>query len=101
MVKMMSEELKISKRTQALLKVLDFQLNFGHGVGFNQLKEITGFEHGVLSKCHDDLSDRGLLEDVWYTDGETWSKVMQIPRHSVDFVIRMRDEIEEEIGCNI
>jgi len=95
----------VSLRTQVLFRILEFQLEYGHGVGFNQLVTLCNLERTVVSKCHDSLSDMGLVEDashLYEKDGETnFMTVMQINKHSLEFVKGIKDEVSEKTGGNI
>lgn len=91
----MTEE--ISLRTQVLGNILDFQIENGHGIGFNDLVEISGKERAVVSKCHDSLSDMGMLEDVWHLEDENWNRVMEIPDGQLAFVINTIENIRKEM----
>lgn len=91
---------KISLRTQVLGNILDYQIEHGHGIGFNDLVDISKMKRATVSKCHDSLSDMGMLEDVWHLEDELHSKVMQIPDEQLEFVINTVQKIREEVSVN-
>ena len=92
----MNEEISI--RTQVLGNILDFQIENGHGIGFNELVDVSNMKRAIVSKCHDSLSDMGMLEYVWHLEDENWNKVMKIPDEQLEFVINTIQKIRKEMG---
>jgi len=92
---------KISYRTQVLFCILEFQEEYGHGIGFNQLVERCGLERKIVSMSHDSLYDMGLVNDIMHFDekSKTYSKVMEITKGSIDFVRNSREKIKEELNA--
>lgn len=91
-------EEKVSLRTQVLGNILDYQIENGHGIGFNDLVDVSKMERAIVSKCHDSLSDMGMLEDVWHLEDENWNRVMEIPDEQLEFVIDTIQKIRSEVG---
>lgn len=91
-------EEKVSLRTQVLGNILDYQIENGHGIGFNDLVDVSKMKRATVSKCHDSLSDMGILEDEWYLEDENWNRVMKIPDGQLEFVIDVIQKIRKEIG---
>ena len=88
------EQPKISFRTQVLLTIHDFQTEYGHGIQFNQLHKRSGLDRVIVSKSFDSLMDMGMIEDQWMLENCKWNKVIRIPSIQLDFVTRIRNEIE-------
>jgi len=88
---------RLSKRLEVLLLIHRYQSIHGHGIRFTELKEISGFTHGTVSKCHDSLSDMGITSDVWRQgeDGK-WAMVLELDNDGMAFaelIIRQLNKI--------
>lgn len=79
----------ISLRSQFLLVLINFQEENNRSALFNELIEMTGMERATVSKCHDNLSDMGMVEDVMMRVGNGYSKVIYIPRPQLEVVRNM------------
>ena len=55
---------KISKRTQVLIAIREFELSEGRGIGFNELVESMDLDRASISLSLDSLDDMWLIHQI-------------------------------------
>jgi hypothetical protein len=90
---------RISKRSRVGLCLLKLQLKHKRVIGFNELWKASRLSRKEVSCAHDFLSDRGMIDEQWYTykkNGEKyWAKGMKLDDMGVYFFTKMRDKIRK------
>lgn len=86
---------KISKRTQVLLKIFEFQKEHGRGIKFDELVDISELDRETVSKCFDGLFDMHIISDKMIEIDGMHSKVIFIVNGSWKFVEKIYKELKE------
>lgn len=90
---------KLSKRLKALIEIRKFEIEKGRGILFTELVERLEMKRITVSKCHDSLSDIGLVfDEMIQMDDGSWSKVMSIDRRSKEFVDFIVEDVRDSDG---
>lgn len=85
---------RINIRTKVLMAIFEYQDEHGHGIGFEELVKKTGLKRQTVSKCHDSLSDMGIVMDVHHLESGMHKPIMEIPQESMTFVKHMCEKIK-------
>jgi len=92
---------KISKRTQVLMAIREFELSEGRGIGFNELVEYMDLDRASISLSLDFLDDIWLIHQI---DSKselivgTWGKLISTRVDKQAFIDDSIRKIKDDVG---